>query len=472
MLSISFINSLTEELNERIKNSKIERIKQPSKELLVFNIKNNKSKNECILISCSPGKARVHLTKRDFESSDSIPRFCSILRKKIISSYIEKVEMVNNDRIIEFTILSKDELYRKVSYKLVIELFNRNPDCILVNSDGLIIDCLNRKKHNPGLFYHYPEKPLNSDHTVLSKENTSFNSNDYNSISDFLDDYYTQIEKEEIYYRKGKELRKSVNSAIKRISKKLALHQDDLLRSKGREEFKIKADLITSNIWKINKGDLFLECENFYAEDSPIVHIDLNPLKSAADNANEFYKNYRKLKTAENYLNIFIKTEQFQLDYLYSVLDHLNRASSNIEIDSIKSELVFTGFIKSHNRNNKKNKEKKLDIISHYSPSGFCLYIGRNNIQNEEITFKLARKTDYWFHIKNFHGSHVVLSCNGVKPSNDDIIFAAKFAIQYSQLRNENNVDVDYTQIKNIKRNPSGLPGNVIYTNYQTVRIN
>ena len=470
MLDINFIYSLSEELNDCLRNTKIEKIKQPSKELLVFDIR-KKNTNYCLLISCSPGKARVHLTKRDFDSPDSPPMFCTILRKRISSSLIENIQVVNNDRIIEFNLHAFDDLYRNVSYKLIIELFNRTPDCILVDSEGIIIDCLNHKKHNPGLKYHYPEKPFNNELNDYSKSGTSFASNDFATFSDFLDEYYTQIEKEEIYRRKGKELRTAVNSSIKRISKKLNIQKDELLRSKGREDFRIKADLITSNIWKIRKGDQVLECENFYAEDSPIIQIQLNPLKSAQNNAADYYKNYKKLKTAEEYLtNLIIKAE-IQLDYLNSVLDNLDRALSDSDIDAIRSELISTGFVKKKGHSNKKTKEKKIDLISLKSPGGFDVLIGRNNIQNDQLTFKLAKKTDYWFHVKNFHGSHVILACNGEEPLQDDIIFAAKNAIKHSQLHNELIGDVDYTQIKNIKRNPIGLPGNVIYNNYKTIRI-
>lgn len=461
MIDQKFISALKTELDREIAGGRIEKIQQPAKDLIILFVRKEK-KNLKVLISSSPSRARVHITQREFENPQDAPIFCKLLRKHIASAVIESVNQPNTDRILEFELTCFDEIGRISQKKLVAELFGKIPDIILVGSDGIIIDCINRKKHNPGMYYRYPDNPAK---TTTAGENV-----DNVDVSAFLDEYYAKTETEEIYRRKSKELRTSVNSARKRISKKLDLQRQELLNAQGREDIRKKADLLKSNLWKIKKGDTVAICEDYYQEGFPVVEIKLDPLLSPQQNTEQLYRKYTKLKKAEQYLTDLILKAEKQLDYIDSALDEIDRARSDAEIDSIREELEQTGFLRKSGKNKAgSKKQKKIPYASFVSPGGFEVAVGRNNLQNDELTFKIARKSDLWFHVKNEHGSHAVLFTEGKTVEIEDIMFAANLAGEYSKLKGEKGTPVDYCYIRNVKRQPNSYPGKVLYTDYKTI---
>ena len=187
------------------------------------------------------------------------------------------------------------------------------------------------------------------------------------------------------------------------------------------------------------------------------------------------------MKTAEGYLTELIIKGEAQLDYIESALDELSRSESNRDIEGIKAELIASGILKDRNyskRGNKNSsKSKKPQPKAQINPlkletkNGLDILIGRNNLENDELTFKVARKTDIWFHVKDIHGSHVILKTAGSSPEERDILEAAKAAKDNSKARDAQNVEVDYTDVRYVKKPAGALPGKVIYTNQKTVII-
>ena len=232
----------------------------------------------------------------------------------------------------------------------------------------------------------------------------------------------------------------------------------------GKEKFKIWADLITSNIYALQKGQREAVLTNYYEDPPCEVVIKLDERLTPAQNAQKYYKKYNKAKTAESILKKQIELAESELEYIYTVFDSLTRCETESDITEVRSELYHSGYA-SKMKNYSEHKQKPSKPLEFRSSSGYR--IGRNNIQNDMLTFKTGAKSDYWFHVKNAPGSHVVLMCNGEEPDAKDFTEAANIAACYSKLSDGEGVAVDYTLVKNVKKPNGAKPGYVIYsTNY------
>ena len=290
----------------------------------------------------------------------------------------------------------------------------------------------------------------------------------YPDFSALLDAYYSKREKLERQHRRSRELSHSVKLSRDRIAKKLALQKEELRRSADREELRKRAELLTANMYRVKKGDRCLVCEDYYTEGCPEIEIALDPLKTPQKNAESMFKEYNKLKTAETHLVKFIDEGEKQLDYLSSVLDEIDRAESERDLAEIRRELLETGYVKKQ-KGAKPEKVKKQGPLEFTSSDGFEILVGRSNAMNDELTTKLARRTDYWLHTKSVHGSHVIICCDGIEPSETAIAEAASLAVYYSQGREGGKTAVDYTMVRFVKKPSGAMPGKVIYTDYSTV---
>ena len=463
----SIVALLAEELNNELALCRIDRIRQPAADLLIFDIK-GRGENRRLLLSAVAGNARVHFTDCTYESPEQAPMFCMLLRKHISGAVVTSVTQANEDRIIALELLSSDEIGRKQEYTLYVEMMPSSSNIILVDSQGLITDCIRRRDYDaemyrrvfPGMIYRLPRKPegfRKSDEAAPELGG---------SVSAALDAYYSAKERSELFSRTGKELRTAVSSAVKRTARKLEARRNELFATENREEYRRKADLIVSNIYRIKKGDTVLVCEDFYS-DYETVSIALDPMLSPQDNAARLYREYNRKKTAAEHLQGLIKEAEEQLDYLKSVCQELEMAISSAELDEIRSELISTGYLKKSR--GKKRKSSRAAPIKYKTDSGFDILVGKSNLQNEEITFKTAVRNDLWFHAKDYHGSHVVLLCAGFEPDDESVYKAAELAAVHSEAKG--GCAVDYTPVRNVKKRRNGMPGQVTYTDYKTLII-
>lgn len=291
------------------------------------------------------------------------------------------------------------------------------------------------------------------------------------SFSGLLDMYYTVRDRKDAMRQKSQGIRKTVSNLCQRLTRKIAIQEKELLATYDRERLRQLGDILTANIHRIQKGQTKVECEDFYDEDMKPVEIPLSPLLSPQQNAAKFYKDYARMKTAEKELTKQISIAREELSYLGSVLDELNRASSEQELEEIRHELQETGYVKAES-GKKRIKASKLPPMRFVSTDGYPIYVGRNNRQNEELTFKSARKDDLWLHASKVHGSHVIIACAGVTPPDDTITQAAQLAAYYAETGGGQNIAVDMTPVKQVKKIPNGKPGMVIYHSYKTVIAN
>lgn len=290
----------------------------------------------------------------------------------------------------------------------------------------------------------------------------------YPDFSKLLDAFYSRRDKREQQRRRSHELKKNVKTARDRLVRKLAGQSLELKRTENMDELRKKAELVTANIYRMKKGDRKLICQDYYSEDMSDIIIELDPLKTPQQNSASLFKEYNKLKGAKEHLTGLIAQGQAQLDYLNSVLEELKRAESEKDLGEIKAELISTGYIRKK-KNGKPEKIKKQAPLRFVSDDGFEILVGRSNSQNDELTTKLARRTDFWLHTQKIHGSHVIISCEGEEPSELSIMQAASLAVYYSQGCEGGKTPVDYTMLRFVRKPSGALPGKVIYTDYKTV---
>ena len=291
------------------------------------------------------------------------------------------------------------------------------------------------------------------------------------SFGALLDMYYTVRDRKDAMRQKGQAVRKTVQNLCTRLTRKLAIQEKELEATYDRERLRQLGDIVTANIHKIKKGQTVVRCEDFYDEDMKQIDIPISPILSPQQNAAKFYKDYTKLKNAEKELTKQIELGEAELVYLKSVLEELDRAQTEAELEEIRRELQEGGYIKA-DPGKKRMKQGKLPPMRFESTDGYPIYVGRNNRQNDELTFKLARKDDIWCHASKVHGSHVIISCGGTTPPDDTITQACQLAAYYAEHKGGQNLPVDVTPVKQVKKTPSGKPGMVIYHTYRTVIVN
>ena len=291
------------------------------------------------------------------------------------------------------------------------------------------------------------------------------------SFGGLLDSFYTLRDRKDAIRQKSQAVRKTVQNLCTRLTRKLAIQEQELTATFDRERLRQLGDILTANLHRIQKGQTSIDCEDFYDEDMKTVTIPLSPVLSPQQNAAKCYKDYSKLKNAEKELTRQMAMGQEELQYLKSVLEELNRADTEAELEEIRAELQQGGYVKA-DTGKKRMKQGKLPPMRFVSTDGYPIYVGRNNRQNDELTFKSARKDDIWCHASKVHGSHVIISCGGTTPPDNTITQAAQLAAFYSETGHGQNVPVDVTTVKQVKKVPSGKPGLVIYHSYRTAIVN
>ena len=248
---------------------------------------------------------------------------------------------------------------------------------------------------------------------------------------------------------------------------------EDLLEAQDSEHLRLYGELLTANLHLSPDTPESITLDNYY--DGKKISIPLDPRFSLSKNAQNYYKRYGKAKTAVKEKQLQLQETQEDIDYLESSLAHLEQIEKPEDLEAIREELRENGYIKkgSSKKSQAGGKNKKFKASPHVftSPSGFRVLVGRNNKENDELTLRMAEKTDLWLHTKDIHGSHVIMELKGKEPEPEDIYFAAEIAAYYSKARNSAQVPVDYVKVRYVKKPAGAKPGMVIFTNNKTVYI-
>lgn len=289
---------------------------------------------------------------------------------------------------------------------------------------------------------------------------------EYDSMSQVLREYYSAKDALTRIRQKSVDLRKIVQTALERNRKKFDLQTKQLCDTESREKFKVFGELIHTYGYNLEEGAKSLTALNYYTNQE--ITIPLDSTKTAGENAKKFFDKYNKQKRTFEALSELIKETQSEIEYLESISNALDIARGEDDLTHIKEELIQTGYIK------RKFTKKKVKITSkpfHYiSSDGYHMYVGKNNLQNDELTFKFATGNDWWFHAKGIPGSHVVVKTNGDELPDQTFEEAAKLAAYYSKDKNSEKVEIDYVEKKYVKKPNGSKPGFVVYyTNYSMI---
>lgn len=533
--------AVAKELDSLLRQGRIEKVYQPENDEITLQIKVYK-KAYTLVISANPSHPRIHISTQKKENAYSAPAFCMLLRKYLVGSYINNVDIFNNDRIIRIETISQNELKDVTKTYIIAELMGRYSNIILVDDSMKIIDAIKRIHFDqsttryilPKLPYTFQPQtritfdqideikkflssPIESKDDLIkniggiSKETASeiFSSGDrfakfadllninsspnfspclryengslkdyyiteymsvpgdyvrYPSMNEALDDFYKFYDGNE----RKKASTKTLTSVLKRLQQKterrIADNEKKLSDAEQMEKFRVYGELIISNIYAVKHGDDSLQCENYY--DGTQVTIPLDPLLSPSENAQEYYKKYAKLKRAQEIASEQLRAMLEQKEYLKTIEVSIENCSLKSEYDEIMNELNGLSGIK--NSKKKSYVKEKPSAPQKIIVNGFEVYFGKNNLQNNEVTFTIGKGGDTWLHVKNQAGSHVIIKGT---PTDEIICKCAQLAAFYSSAKSAEKVEVDYTLRKYVKKIPNALPGMVTYTNYRSILV-
>ena len=303
----------------------------------------------------------------------------------------------------------------------------------------------------------------------LSQFGTLMYTKELTGASELLDYFYYERDRAARTKQRANDLFKLLVNLTERTSRRIGNQREELSACAEKDRYKLCGDLISANMYRINKGDSTAVLENFYDENCPTVEIALDVRKTPSQNAQHYYSEYKKCVTAETMLAQQIEKGEEELQYLDSVFDALTRASSENDISQLRLELSEQGYIRSGGSKNK--PPKALPPIEYRSSDGFSIYVGRNNYQNDRLSLKMAEKTDMWLHTQTITGSHVIIAANGAEIPDRTIEEAAIIAAVNSRGRGSNLVPVDYCLARYVKKPSGAKPGKVIFSNYQTAFV-
>ena len=319
------------------------------------------------------------------------------------------------------------------------------------------------KDYHPNVIY-YGEEPKEFSCIPLTSYSDG-TSKAFPSIFDVLICYYAEKEKYTRMKQKTADLRKIVQTAQERVSKKYDLQQKQLKDTKKREKYKVYGELIQTYGYQLEPNAKSLTCVNYYTNEE--ITIPLDPNKTPLENSQKYFARYSKLKRTYEALSQLVVETKADLDHLESIATSLSLSEDEKDLALIKEELIDYGYIK--NRGNQRTKRQKKSKPLHFlSSDGFHMYVGKNNYQNDELTFKFANGGDWWFHAKQMSGSHVIVRKEQAETLPDATFEeAGRLAAYYSKGRQAPKVEIDYVQRKELKKPPKAKPGFVIYhTNY------
>lgn len=292
------------------------------------------------------------------------------------------------------------------------------------------------------------------------------------TFGQLIDTYFGERSREERLHKKASDIFKLLSNAETRITKKMSLQREELRECEDGEKYKLWGDLITANIYRLKRGDDSCVLQNYYSEDYEDVKISLDKRLTPAANAQRYYKKYNKAKAAKIHLTEQLEIAQSELEYVYTVLDSLTRADGEKELNEIRAELYHSGYA-SKMKNYTEKKQNAPSIIKYKTTDGHTVLCGRNNTANDYLTTKMAQRWDWWFHVKNQPGSHVVLVLedSSEEPSEQTFTEAAEIAAYNSKAKGGVMIPVDYTRASKVKKPGGSKPGFVIYTTNWTAYV-
>lgn len=538
------LHSMTQELKHLLQSGRVTKVQHPYQYDLVLTVRSQRQ-NYKLLLSAHPSYARAQITTIPYTNPEQPSNFCMTLRKHLEGAILIDIQQIRNDRLLLLTFAKRDELGDENELYLAVELMGRHSNISLINTQGMIIDCikhLNSSKNTyrtllPGAIYQAPPhhaEQLNpftinketlfeflSTHPTLESQSlqqrfegfgkdtakeccarlneseqrlqtwqsflaqfdqpqptltqakrytlTPFpyetiegKETTYATLSELCDAYYGEkAERDRVQQQMGQMLHHLQHEKEKAVQKvpKLQKSLDDAAQA---ETLRQKGELLTTFLYMVPKGATSVTLTNYYDNDQPI-DIALNPAYSPNKNAQKYFQRYQKLKKGVHIVQEQLEQTEQTIAYLDNLISEIELASP-MEIEAIKEELIAEGYMKAKRQRKKQTvKSKPLHYISQ---DGTSILVGKNNLQNDQLTLRQAKKTDYWLHAKNIPGSHVIVQSS--HPSEETLVEAAEIAAYHSKYRFSAQVPVDCVQVKYIHKPNGAKPGFVIYEGQKT----
>lgn len=331
-------------------------------------------------------------------------------------------------------------------------------------AENLAVQLSNDKLKQFRAFFARPCQPNMTDKSFAA---VLFDKSDkqFDSLSELLDVFYQDKAERDRVNQQSSDLIHRVQTELDKNIKKLSKQEKELLATENAEEFRQKGELLTTYLTLVPNNQDQVELDNYYTNEKIVIALDKSLTPS--QNAQRYFKKYQKLKEAVKHLTGLIQETKDTITYLESVETALNHASIS-DIEDIREELVETGFVKRRTRDKRHKRKKPEQYLA--SDGKTIIMVGRNNLQNDELTFKMAKKGELWFHAKDIPGSHVLIKDN-LNPSDEVKTDAAELAAYYSKARLSNLVQVDMIEAKKLNKPTGGKPGFVTYTGQKTLRV-
>ncbi len=569
------LGAVAKELDEKLRDAKIEKIHQPERDEILLVIKGFSGTYK-LAISASGSNARMHLVNETKENPASPPMFCMLLRKHLTGARIIGINRLGYERVVDIEFSARNELGDIVARHIICEIMGRNSNIIFLDENRRIIDSVKHidltvstvRNILPGLTYMMPPaserlnpetateedyynllenapegreadkaitegvmgiSPLLSGECVYTgagSRDMAIGELSFDEKRKIAHELFLMFEKEKrgeftpciLYAKEGKKvtdfapfeikqyegsarcifadsmndaacefyfmrdvnarmrdrsaaITKIVSNNLKRAEKKLNILQSELKEAENRDYFRICGDLITANLYRIEKGDEKLVAVNFYDENQAEIEIKLDTRLYPSKNAEKYYTKYKKAKNTELYAREQIEKTVAEIEYLESVLYSVTNAQTPMHLAEIREELAQSGYVKVDAQKKKKEKSVQAGKPMEFSYKDYTIYVGRNNVQNDYLTLRMGRSRDLWLHTKNIPGSHTLVKYMGEEFPNDVIEKAACLAAFYSKGRNSSYVEVDYCPVSHVKKPNGAKAGMVIYEGYNTALV-
>ncbi len=388
------------------------------------------------------------ITKEDFLNAvEKAPMSMKV--EKFITSGFAGIAPSTSRQIAYLVACDIDVILENVNKKALCEAFFKT------------IDGIRSKSSKPYLIVNDKNEPVEFSYIPLEYFGKEYKSIEVDSFGLLVDAYYTKKGNNERIRQKSSDILRLLTNAEARINKKIALQTEEIAECDKADQYRIMADLITANLYMIKSSMSVVEVINYYDEEMKKIKIPLDNKISPSQNAQKYYKKYSKMKKAKIELAKQIELSKKELEYIETVFDSLTKAEGEGDLSQIRDELYHSGYA-SRMKNYSAQKNQAPKPLKFKTSGGYTLLVGKNNTQNDYISTKLAEKSDWWFHVKNLPGSHVLMQCGKEEPSERDFTEAAEVAAYYSKAEG-NNIAVDYTNAKHIKKPAGSKPGYVIY---------
>ncbi len=468
-MKLNLIKHTVSELSEQLTGAKVSKVYQPAPDVLIFKLWNGRE-TQRLLISTEATRSRLHLTERNWLNPHQPPRFCQLLRARI--SRIISMSVVNDDRIIQINCTGQQGVCQ-----LMVELTGKSSNLLLVDDLGQIIDVLKRistvgkeRIILSGEKYHFPEKmelgqKKNDELPAQFEENYSWNQT--------VEKLYSDMEYTENKHDFYRQLQQAIGRQAKKLRKRLLSIEKEFQKQQNYDTDRQKGELLLANLHLVTRGMDKVVLQNYYLQPPEPLTIALDPLLKPQQNAEKYFNRFKKARRGQEHSQRRLQETQAELEWLDQLDYQLKDTVKNSDIEEIASELREVGLLKDKNRLHTKRTLQSSRPHETTSPSGFRILWGRNNRQNDEISTKILKNGDFWFHVNHAPGAHVVLKTDSAKGVlEEDLIYAASIAAGYSKSRNDSKVEVMQAEAKSVRKPKGSRAGLVTVLKYQTLTVN